>query len=151
MGKTSFTREYGTIMKVNGSCHCGDITFNGQIEGEAIVCHCTDCQVLSGSAFRVNVKAEADSFKLTKGTLKNYTKVGDSGDPRVQAFCGNCATPIYSSVEQNPKYLFLRIGSIEQRNNIQPSVQIWQESALCNFLNMEKVPSSAKQQALGVK
>ncbi|MEM7283621.1 MAG: GFA family protein [Pseudomonadota bacterium] len=29
------------------------------------MCHCTDCQTLSGSAFRVVVFCSEDSFKLT--------------------------------------------------------------------------------------
>lgn len=35
-------------MKVEGSCHCGQITFEAQIDPEAVrICHCTDCQTLS--------------------------------------------------------------------------------------------------------
>ncbi len=135
-------------MHVNGVCHCGEIEFKASIAGDSVICHCVDCQILSGSAFRINVKAEASTFSLLKGELKNYIKIADSGDKRVQAFCATCATPIYSSVESNPQYLFLRIGVIKQRQQIKPSVQIWQKSALCQFLKLDKVPALNEQQAL---
>ena len=35
------------------------------------ICHCTDCQTLTGSAFRVNIPAPAEHF-LLRGTPKTY-------------------------------------------------------------------------------
>lgn len=36
-------------MKINGRCHCGEITFEAEGDPNAVnVCHCTDCQTLSG-------------------------------------------------------------------------------------------------------
>ena len=38
-------------MKVDGGCHCGSITFEAEIDPDAVgICHCTDCQRLSGTA-----------------------------------------------------------------------------------------------------
>jgi hypothetical protein len=40
-------------MKIDGHCHCGEITFEAEVDPDALnICHCTDCQTLSGSAFR---------------------------------------------------------------------------------------------------
>lgn len=40
-------------MKIDGRCHCGYITFEAEADPDkAGICHCTDCQSLSGSAFR---------------------------------------------------------------------------------------------------
>jgi len=138
-------------MEVTGSCHCGAIKFKATVSEDAIVCHCEDCQVLSGSAFRINLKAEAESFIMSSGELKLYKKVAESGDIRVQAFCPACATPIYSSIDQNPKYIFIRIGSIKERSKVRPAIQIWKDSALCNFAKLENIRGSSGQQALKVK
>ena len=36
-------------MKVTGSCHCGQITYEAEVDPETVrVCHCTDCQKLTG-------------------------------------------------------------------------------------------------------
>jgi hypothetical protein len=49
------------ILKIDGGCHCGLITYEAEVDPEHVeICHCTDCQSLSGSAFRVFVPASAD-------------------------------------------------------------------------------------------
>ena len=85
-------------MKVTGACHCGAITIEGEADPEKVtVCHCTDCQTGTGSAFRVSVPIPGTVFKM-KGRPTNYVKTtADSGNPRVQAFCGQCGSPIYST------------------------------------------------------
>lgn len=41
-------------MKVTGQCHCGAIGYEAEIDPARVsACHCTDCQRLSGSAYRV--------------------------------------------------------------------------------------------------
>jgi len=43
-------------MKIDGACHCGYITYVAEVDPDkAGICHCTDCQTLSGSAFRTSV------------------------------------------------------------------------------------------------
>jgi hypothetical protein len=43
-------------MDVHGHCHCGRVSFEADIDPQAVsVCHCTDCQALTGSPYRVTV------------------------------------------------------------------------------------------------
>jgi len=36
-------------MKVQGSCHCGRITYEAEVDpGRVSLCHCTDCQTVTG-------------------------------------------------------------------------------------------------------
>lgn len=135
-------------MKVNGSCHCGQIIFKAEVSKEAVICHCTDCQVLSGSAFRVNVKAPVSKFKILKGELKSYCKIAENGDNRIHTFCSTCSTPIYSSQEIDPQFFFIRIGAIKERSELVPTVQIWQRSTLNNFSQLDCLLGSPEQQAL---
>ncbi|WP_363311428.1 GFA family protein [uncultured Devosia sp.] len=47
------------------SCHCGVITFDAIIGPEKVrICHCTDCQQLSGAAFRVMAPCSEGDFRL---------------------------------------------------------------------------------------
>ena len=94
-------------MKVSGRCYCGQISFEAEIEPDKVrVCHCTDCQTLSGSAFRTNVPVVQGTFVLKKGEPKTFFKSADSGNRIVHAFCPNCGTPIYSAVPGEPPPLF---------------------------------------------
>ena len=98
-------------MKIDGHCHCGQITFEAEVDPNALnICHCTDCQTLSGTAFRVNIPAPAEHFVLLSGTPKTYIKTAESGNKRLHAFCGNCGTPIYACAVDNPQSYGLRIG-----------------------------------------
>ena len=89
-------------MKVQGRCHCGEITYEAEVEpGTVNVCHCRDCQVLSGTAFRAGIPAPAERFRILTGQPREYIKVADSGNRRLHTFCGTCGSPVYSSAEHN--------------------------------------------------
>jgi hypothetical protein len=80
-------------MKIDGACHCGFVAYEAEADPELTgICHCTDCQTLSGSAFRTVVSSRRGSFKLRSGEPKIYVKTAESGTKRQQAFCPNCGT-----------------------------------------------------------
>ena len=85
-------------MKIDGACHCGYIKIEGEADPEkTTICHCTDCQTQTGTAFRVSIPVAGATFKMT-GQPATYVKMtAESGNPRVQAFCPRCGTPIYST------------------------------------------------------
>lgn len=127
-------------MKIEGACHCGAITYEAEIDPEKIaVCHCTDCQRTSGSPYRVGVLAPSATFKLS-GTPKTYIKTAESGSKRLQAFCGHCGSPLYSSAVTDPPTYNLRLGSIRQRAALTPKRQNWCRSALGWSMNIEDLP-----------
>ena len=112
-------------MKIDGACHCGLITFQAEIDPEVRVCHCTDCQSLTGSAFRVNVPVPADKVSLS-GEPTVYVKTADSGARRAQAFSPNADRLIYAApADVTPALYFIRVGTIRQRSELPPKVQIW--------------------------
>jgi hypothetical protein len=120
-------------MKVTGRCHCGKISFAAEIDPAQVrVCHCTDCQTLSGSAFRVNVASLPGTFVLTSGNPKTYIKTtADRGNPRAHGFCSDCGTPLWAtSPEPNPASYGLRVGTLDCRAQLVPSRQGWCRSAL---------------------
>lgn len=120
-------------MKTNGGCHCGFITYEAEVDPEqVIVCHCTDCQTLSASAFRTVVFVPEDAFELLGGELKTYVKVADSGNKRAQTFCPTCGTHIFAtSVEgAGSRTLGLRVGTLRQRADLPPKKQYYCRSAL---------------------
>ncbi|MBB1270723.1 GFA family protein [Shewanella sp. SR44-3] len=118
-------------MKINGACHCGELVFEAEVDAEkVIICHCDDCQRLSGSAFRTVVMSGPDGLKFIKGVPKEYIKTAQSGNPRAQGFCGNCGSAIYAtSVGEGAKTYGIRLGTVAQRNELVPQFQIWCSSA----------------------
>ena len=117
-------------MKVEGACHCGNIRFEADVAPETTsICHCTDCQTLSGSAFRTVVPVQDTDFRMTGGQPSIYVKTAESGNQRQQAFCGKCGSPIYSAPPgDGPKAYFIRVGTIRQRDAFVPKAQVWARS-----------------------
>ena len=102
-------------MKVEGSCHCGKISYEADINPDyVIICHCTDCQTLSGSPYRVSVPVKQEYFKL-EGEPKIYVKTADSGNKRALAFCADCGSGIYSTSLEDRVVFSLRLGTAKQR------------------------------------
>ena len=97
-------------MKIDGTCHCGNITYQAEIDPDQVyICHCTDCQTISGSAFRWAVSEacaaalkqgapvhEAGGFEIDTGATVRYRSV---------------FTPLRSASRTDPDYLFGAYGS----------------------------------------
>jgi hypothetical protein len=135
-------------MKVDGSCVCGAIKIEAEADPEKTnMCHCTDCQTATGTAFRVSVPVAGTDLKVT-GRPATYLKTtADSGNPRLQGFCGTCGTPIYSTSPGEgvqPMYM-LRVGILRQRDQFVPRRQIWWRSARNWVTQIASVPQVEKQ------
>lgn len=115
-----------------GRCHCGGIEYEAEIDpGDVIVCHCTDCQTLSGSAYRTVAFTAPDGFRLKKGEPTVYVKTADSGRRRQQSFCPTCGSPIYSAaVGDGPTVYGIRVGTLDNRRQMVPSKQYYCSSRL---------------------
>jgi hypothetical protein len=132
-------------VRIDGGCHCGRITYEANIDPDKVgVCHCTDCQTLSGSAFVVYVPVPKDALTL-RGEPKLYVKTAESGNRRAQAFCPECGTRIYASADTDPGVFNLRIGTVRQRASLAPRTQLWCRSALPWTMDLSSIPRHAKQ------
>jgi hypothetical protein len=129
-------------MKVEGQCHCGAIAYESDVEPGTIgICQCLDCQRRTGSAFRANIQAPAESFRILKGQPRRYTKTADSGGRRVHAFCETCGSPVHSCAVENPHAYSLRVGALTQRDELgQPARQIWTKRRLSWVTTLGNVP-----------
>jgi hypothetical protein len=135
-------------MKIDGRCHCGAITVEGEADAEKVaICHCTDCQTGTGSAFRISIPIPGVTFKMT-GKPATYLKTtAESGKPRLQAFCGSCGSPIYSTTPgegQQASYM-VRVGILRQRDQLKPRRQQWFRSARAWVTDLASLPKSEKQ------
>jgi hypothetical protein len=133
-------------MQVEGTCHCGKITYEAVIDPDAVrICHCADCQTLTGSAYRTVVPTLAGSFVLKSGAPKLYVKTAESGTQRAQAFCPDCGTPVYAANASGPPNYSLRVGTITERAQLAPKRQIWCRSALPWSMNLQGVEKLDRQ------
>jgi hypothetical protein len=133
------------MLKIDGGCHCGNITYSAEVDPDKVgICHCTDCQTLTGTAFRVSVAAAKEAFHLT-GEPKIYIKTAESGGKRAQAFCPQCGTPIYSAAVNDPQVFNIRVGTARQRAELRPKTQGWYRSAREWVTDLSSIPRFQKQ------
>ncbi len=133
-------------MKVRGACLCGAIAYEAQIDPARVtICHCVDCQVLSGAPFRASTPANAEQFTILRGRPAVYVKTAESGNRRAQGFCGACGSALYSADAIEPKVYNLRIGAMAERERLPPTREIWCGSALGWTRDLLKVEKTQKQ------
>ena len=132
-------------MHIDGACHCGLIAFTAEIDPAGVtICHCADCQIMSGAPFRIVVAAPISQFRLS-GVPKRYTVV-QSGIQMVQAFCTECGTPLFAANAESPTSVVVRLGCVTQRAQLRPSAQIWQHLALPWVAGLALIPPSSETQ-----
>jgi len=135
-------------MRIDGACACGAIKIEGDANPERTqICHCTDCQTGTGTAFRVSIPVPGSSFKMTGQPTIFVKKTAESGRPRVQAFCPTCGSPIYSTTPGEgvqPSYT-VRVGILRQRDQLIPRRQNWFRSARSWVTTLDALPKNEKQ------
>jgi hypothetical protein len=131
---------------INGGCHCGKVTYEGKVNPEnVLICHCTDCQIMSGSAFRTVAPVREANFSVT-GDTRTYVKGSDSGNGRAMVFCPECGTQLYgTSVGEGEKVIGVRVGTCNQRAQLKPRRQIWCQSELSWISDVDALPSEKRQ------
>jgi len=132
-------------MNIEGKCHCGEITFSAEVvPDQVIICHCSDCQSLSGSPYRAIIPAIEGTFQIESGSPKIYVKTAEDGAKRAQAFCPECGSPIYAAPvgEAALQFIGIRVGVIKQKDQLIPKNQIWCRSALDWAQDLANVPKA---------
>lgn len=119
-------------MKVTGSCFCGAVGYEAEIDEKRIgACHCRDCQIMSGSAFRLAAFVQPGDFRFTHGTPKHFDKTADSGNVRRMAFCGDCGTHLSAFPADGGKgYVSIRIATAKEFADLRPSLEVYCDSGV---------------------
>lgn len=109
---------------VDGSCLCGAFRFQvlGTL-GNVRLCHCDLCRRANGSAFSANCRVPRSDFVVLEdaGTLRRY----ESSPGAWRVFCGQCGSPAFSEVENDPDYIRIRLGTLERGARAEIVAHVW--------------------------
>ena len=109
-----------------GGCQCGSIRY--RITGEPIglcVCHCTECQRQSGSAFGMSLNVRSDEFVLLSGELHDFVRTAESGKRLRCSFCPQCGTRIHHRSTDVVSVLSVKPGTLDDRSWLVPTLHVW--------------------------
>ena len=94
-----------------------------------LLCHCTDCQRQTGTAYSIVVGVERDSLHVDGDSLGTFTTVGEDTREAVQrVFCSACGSPIVSLPDATPDLAFIKAGTLDDRSWLEPEMEIWAQS-----------------------
>lgn len=117
------------MARIEGGCLCGKVRYSSDVEPAFVgVCHCNDCQKFTGSAFSTVMALPAPAFKVT-GTLKTFTKIGDSGKSVHRRFCPECGSGIVDEAEALLGMVMVNVGTLDDRSWVKPASEIYCDSA----------------------
>jgi hypothetical protein len=117
------------MAKIAGGCLCGKVRYSAEGEPAFVaVCHCTDCQKFTGSAFGVVVGVPKPALSI-QGRVTTYSKNGDTGRSISRQFCPECGSSIAEEVEAVPGVVMIASGTLDDTSWLKPGMQIYCDSA----------------------
>jgi hypothetical protein len=115
--------------QIAGGCLCGKVRYSANVEPAFVgVCHCTDCQKFSGSAFAI-VVALPEAALSVQGKLATYSKAGDSGKQIERRFCPECGSSVADAAAAMPGIVMISSGTLDDPSWLKPAMQIYCDSA----------------------
>ena len=116
--------------------------------GDAVYCHCRDCQRASGTG-HIPVMGMPKSSFTVRGETKGYAVRGTSGLSAVRHFCPTSGSLLFGTSEVAPDAVSLYVGTLDEPSVFQPEAVLFKREryrwdviagALPKF---EKMPSAA--------
>jgi len=113
-----------------GGCQCGAIRYRFSAAPLTLyLCHCTECQKQSSSAFGMSLWLRRADLEFLSGALKFWQRGTDSGGSMVCAFCPDCGTRLYHAASHDSEIVSLKAGSLDDTSWLRPIGHIWTRSA----------------------
>jgi hypothetical protein len=113
-----------------GGCLCRDIRYRAYgLPLEAIVCHCSFCQLRTGAAFGIEVFFPADNVEFIGSPPKTYEHRSEEHGRWLRIdFCPRCGTSIGVTAQRRLGQQGLNGGTFDDRTWFTISRHIWTTS-----------------------
>ncbi len=90
------------------------------------LCHCTECQRQTSSAFGESLRFRAEAVEVT-GRVKTMQRVSESGKVREGHFCPDCGVRVLHSTV-GADQVNIKAGTLDDATWLRPSGHIWLRS-----------------------
>ena len=86
---------------ISGRCLCGEVRFETTNEPVLqLMCHCTDCQTISGAAAYAAYVVPINTLKVVQGETAHFSVHADSGRINSRHFCPKCGSRVWAILEE---------------------------------------------------
>ena len=115
-------------LPLTGGCFCGACRYALFAAPYVVyVCHCTDCQKQSGSAFNMTMPSPREAFRVTEGEPAAFMRTTARGRVTTIRFCGTCGSRLFA--ESNPETVAIRPGTLDDTSWLAPAAQFYLSSS----------------------
>lgn len=122
-----FTSVQMPALPLTGGCQCGQVRY--AIKAAPYVfylCHCTECQRHTSSAFGESLRVRSDQLEVT-GKLKTYRRSSESGNVREGHFCADCGVRVVHGTAGS-EMVNIKAGTLDDASWLIPAGHIWTRS-----------------------
>jgi len=113
-------------MQLSGGCACGAVRY--RISGEPVrisICHCTQCQKRTGSAFGMGCVFSREAVEVLTGDVTEYERIAESGNRVRFHFCSVCGTSVFWDFEAMPEARGIAAGTLDDTSWLDPRLHVW--------------------------
>ena len=109
-----------------GGCVCGAVRYRLLEDPlELHVCHCRNCQTVSGSAFVMCMPVHIQSLELLKGDPAGVSFESPDGLAKRNRRCPTCGCCIWGEIDGLPEVVALQAGTLDDTSWLEPVAHIW--------------------------
>ncbi|WP_273505486.1 GFA family protein [Fulvimarina manganoxydans] len=115
-------------LPLTGGCQCGQIRY--QISAVPMLyylCHCTECQRQTASAFGESLRCESETVSIT-GDLATISWSAASGTKRHGDYCPSCGVRILHRSDARPGNVNVKAGTLDDASWLKPAGHSWTRS-----------------------
>ncbi len=107
-----------------GGCACGAVRYRLLEDPlELHVCHCTNCQTVTGSAFLMCMPVHTRSLELVKGDPKAVSFKSRDGLAKRNRRCPDCGSILWGEIDDRAELLALQAGTLDVTSWLEPIAQ----------------------------
>lgn len=113
-----------------GGCQCGAIRYDLKAEPLTLyVCHCTECQKQSSSAFGMSMTVFRSDVNITKGTPEIFSRPASGAHSVECTYCAACGSRLFHATTRRPDHMNIKPGTLDDTRWLKPVAHVWTGSA----------------------
>jgi hypothetical protein len=88
----------------------------------------------------------AATFKIIKGSVREYQTIGENGGEHYRGFCENCGSPVATRLLRLPQVIGIPAGSMDDPSRHKPTMDLFVrdvQSWDCMNLSLKKFETSS--------
>ena len=115
-------------LPLTGSCQCGAVRYTiSEAPVGFYICHCTECQKQSSSAFGQSLRIKTGSLEVTGELAERIRDMPDGRNVRGQ-FCPACGTRMFHRRTAYEELMNVKAGTLDDTSWLRPAGHIWTRS-----------------------